>query len=53
MTYFMEKSNWVAYTFDRGKPLQKPFNGENLQQRTKIKTVNEKHLVLSGGYVCI
>ena len=36
MTYFSARSNWVAYTFEWGKTVIKPFNEEKLQQRTKL-----------------
>ena len=36
MTYFSARSNRVAYTFEWVKNVTKPFNGENLQQRTKL-----------------
>ena len=39
LTYFMARSNWVAYTFEWGK-LTKSFNGEKLA--TKNKFINEK-----------
>ena len=35
LTYFTARSNWVAYMYEWGK-LTKLFNGENLQQRTKL-----------------
>ena len=34
MTYFSARSSWVAYTFECGKTVTKPFSRENLQQRT-------------------
>ena len=34
LTYFMARSNWVAYTFEWGKLLQSHLMGEILQQRT-------------------
>ena len=34
LTYFMARSNWVAFTFDWRKLLQSHLIGENLQQRT-------------------
>ena len=36
LTYFMARSTLVAYVFELGKLLQKPFNGKNLQQMTKL-----------------
>ena len=36
MTYFTARSNWFAYTFEWRKTVTKLFNGENLQQRTKL-----------------
>ena len=35
LTYFMARSNLVAYVFELGKILQS-FNGENLQKKTKL-----------------
>ena len=34
LTYFTARSNWDAYTFEWGN--LKLFNGEKLQQRTKL-----------------
>ena len=36
LAYFTARSNWVTYIFEWGKTVIKPFNGENLQQRTQL-----------------
>ena len=35
LTYFMVRSNWVAYVFE-WENVTKSFNGENLHQRTNL-----------------
>ena len=36
MTYFMARSSWVTYRFERGTLLQSYLDGETWQQTTKL-----------------
>ena len=36
LTYFTARSNWVTYTFELGKLLQRHLIGETMQQRAKL-----------------
>ena len=44
LTYFMARSNWVAYTFEWGKLLHSHLMGENLQQRTILNETSKPPL---------
>ena len=52
LTYFTARLNCVVNTFEWGKTVTKLFNGQNMQQRTRLTEFENYEKQIPMGVVC-